>query len=139
MLWTRILSLVPIKYVMWMLAVGGLVLLLGLGYNRVYDAGYEHARQEMAEENIAAINKAVERARAEWRKSVKVAEAQLNHERNLLERINELEAQIDFAVNSVGSDCRVLGDDILRLFNAAVEAANGVESSDSSESDETVR
>jgi hypothetical protein len=137
--WMKLLNLIPFRTMLWVAAAACLVLILNFGYNSIYNAGYEQARQELVEENYVAINAAVERARAEWKKSAKAAEVQLNNERNLLERIHELEDQINLAVNTVGADCRHLGDDVLRLFNAAAEAANGLEPAAPAEPAETVR
>lgn len=137
-MWT-ILRLIPLRTMAWVLLAAALVLGLNYGYNSIYDAGYDQARQELEAANALAIQNAVEKARTEWRRSAQVATEQLKQEGKLLEKIHEIERRITLAVNSVGPDCRLLGNDVLGLFNSAVDAANSAGPADTSEPPERVR
>jgi hypothetical protein len=135
----NLIKFIPFRTIGWTVLAGSVVLALSFGYNAIYNAGYEQAKHELEADSMIAINNAVEKARLEWKKSSRVASDQLNQERKLLERIHEIEKRIDLAVNSVGPDCRLLGNDVLGLFNSAVQAANSIGPADTAKPSEGVR
>lgn len=97
--------------------VGGYVV-----HNKIWDAGYATAHTEYQAQLLAETQKAVALARIEWALSEAAAAALLERERQTNEVIKDVISQIPDAVSS--SDCNHLGDDVLRLFNRAIEGGD---------------
>ncbi len=95
-------------------------------YNKIWSDGYTTARTEYQVQLLEETQRAVALARIEWAASEAVAAELLEKERRTNEVINDVISKIPDAVSSSG--CDRLGDDVLRLFNRAIEGG-GADSS----------
>lgn len=103
-----------------------LIVLCGLvlGYQKIWHRGYDaRVADEVAVTN-KRISEAVATARANWQKSSSAGATQIKVEQQIVERIRYVDRDIPKVVELAG-DCRDLGPAFLRVFNGAVEAANG--------------
>jgi hypothetical protein len=121
---TKLRSL-PIKQVL--MTVGLVVLLAGEWYlyHKAWHAGYDKAHTEVEAANAAAINAAVERAKLQWEKSAAAGASALLIEKSITRNLRDVEKRITSAVASGNTACRNLGESVLRVYNDAIDAANG--------------
>ena len=117
------------------LIIALMVFSVGVGvyvvYNKIWDDGYSTAHTEYQVQLLEETQRAVALARIEWALSEAAAAALLEKERQTNEVVSNVLSQIPDAVSS--SDCNHLGDDVLRLFNRAIEggdagSAGGIDS-----------
>ncbi len=105
------------------LLIALMVFSVGVGayvvYNKIWSAGYATANMEYQVQLLEETQRAVALARIEWAASEAVAAELLEKERQTNEVINDVISEIPEAVSS--SECDRLGDDVLRLFNRAIE------------------
>lgn len=103
-------------------AVIAVVGLLAWLFDERYDAGYRAATLEVEQQTLAAVNEAVQTARAEWLASEKVAMDAAEKETEIIEVIRHVYR--DIPTVEVSDQCTDLGPDFLSVFNRAIEAGS---------------
>ena len=102
---------------------------------QAYDAGYNEAEVKWLTAQDAAIQEAVDKARADWDADAAIAADNIVTETEIVERVRVVEREVPKIVERVVQpECRDLGPDIQRVFNNAITASGANGESDSAES-----
>lgn len=125
-------------------AISGLVIAVlafaRWGYGQIYDAGYIAAELKWRNAQEVAILAAVEDAKIEWRLSTAASEANIEKEKEIIERVRIVEKLVPEIVERVVKpECRDLGSDIQRVFNDAIVESGNIQDATPGTASETFR
>jgi predicted nucleic acid-binding protein len=101
-------------------------ILVGAGwtaYSKIYNAGYSAAVNEFQGQALQLAERRVKEARRQWDLSAEAASVQIVVEERIVERVREVEREIPRVIETVRTECRDLGSDVMRVYNDAIIAA----------------
>lgn len=98
----------------------------GAASRALYKSGYNASELKWTTAQADAINEAVAEARETWQVSADAATDNIQIETEIVERIRYVDREVPKIVEKfVIAECRDLGPDIMRVFNASIAAASG--------------
>lgn len=99
-------------------------------YSKAFNAGRADAILEQENNLELARQEAVVAAKIKWDVAAGEAEAVVIIEEVIREKIIFIDREVPVAVETIKYECRDLGVDYLRVFNAAISATDSLQGSD---------